>query len=140
MGDVATGQRPVPIIQPETDAYWDGARQGRLVIQRCAACATWVHPPRFTCPACLAADLVPTDTSGTGTVFSWSVMHQRGVPGFDDDIPYAVALIELAEQPGLLSVGHVLDCAPEELAVGLPVEVTFEDRGDVALPQWRRRS
>lgn len=80
-----------------------------------------------------------TPATGYGTVFAWSVMHQPGVPGFDEQIPYAVVLIELAEQPGLLAVGQVVDCAPDELRPGLAVEVCFEERGDVVLPQWRQR-
>jgi uncharacterized protein len=71
-------------------------------------------------------------------VFTWSVMHQHGVPGFDQQIPYAVALIELAEQSGLLAVGHVIDCSPDELRVGLEVEVCFEECDRIVLPQWRR--
>jgi uncharacterized OB-fold protein len=130
--------RPVPIVQPESQAYWDGARQGRLVLQRCRACAAWVHPPRFSCPSCLSGQLAAAEATGHGTVFAWSVMHQRGVPGFDEQIPYAVVLIELAEQPGLLAVGQVVDCAPEELRVGMPVNVCFEERGDIVVPQWRR--
>jgi uncharacterized OB-fold protein len=66
-------------------------------------------------------------------------MHQHGVPGFDDVIPFAVVLIELEEQPGLLAVGQVIDCPPADLVVGLEVEVCFEERDRVVLPQWRRR-
>jgi uncharacterized protein len=131
--------RPVPIVQPDTIAYWEGARQRRLVLQRCSVCSTWIHPPRFACPACQSAQIAPAQASGFGSVFSWSVMHQRGVPGFDELIPYAVVLIELDEQPGLLAVGHVIDCPPADLFVGLAVEVCFEERDHVVLPQWRRR-
>lgn len=129
---------PVPIVQPETQAYWEGARHHQLVLQRCSDCSTWIHPPRFSCPVCFGSEIAPTRATGVGSVFSWSVMHQRGVPGFDQQIPYAVALIELADQSGLLAVGQVIDCSPEELRVGLEVEVCFEERDRVVLPQWRR--
>jgi len=137
--DTGTGaDRPRPIVQTESAAYWDGARRRRLVLQRCRDCAIWIHPPRAICGVCQCAELVPTEASGSGSIFSYSVMHLRGVPGFDDQVPYAVVLVELAEQSGLLAVGHVVDCSPSELAVGMPVHVTFEDLGDVVLPQWKR--
>jgi hypothetical protein len=69
-------------------------------------------------------------------VHSFSIMHLPGVPGFEP--PFAVAVVELEEQAGLITVGNVLDCALEDLRVGMPVVVTFEDLNDaVTLPQWR---
>jgi uncharacterized OB-fold protein len=81
--------------------------------------------------------VVAEEVSGNGRIYSYSVMHLPGVPGFTP--PFAVAVVELAEQPGLLTVGNVLGCPPEELAIGMPVRVTFEDLSDsVTLPQWTR--
>jgi len=130
--------RPVPVADDASAAYWAGAREHRLVVMRCRDCAFYVHPPRAVCPRCQRETLVGEEGSGRGTVYSYHVMHLPGVPGFTP--PYAVAVLELAEQPGLFAVGNVLDCPPEELATGMAVRVTFEELAgsDMTLPQWSR--
>jgi len=129
--------RPVPVPDEVSEAYWAGAREGRLMITRCPACGHYVHPPQSLCPRCHDQELVPEQMSGAGTVYSYSVNHLPGVPGFTP--PYAVAIIELAEQQELLTVGNVLDCPVDELEVGMPVRVTFEKLNDeITLPQWKR--
>ena len=80
----------------------------------------------------------PAQVSGRGTVYSYSVMHNPGNPGFDDDLPYAVVVVELAEQAGLITVGNLRECAPDQIRIGMPIEVVFEAVTDeVTLPQWR---
>jgi uncharacterized OB-fold protein len=132
-------ERPLPVLDERSRHYWEGAREGKLVLLRCAACATYVHPPtRSACPACRSEELQPTEASGRGTVYSWSVMHSGGNPGFEDRLPYAVLVVELAEQPGLLTIGNLVDGSPAVLSIGAPVEVCFEEIDDeVTLPQWR---
>jgi hypothetical protein len=132
------GQRPLPVPNELTAAYWDGARNGRLVLQRCSSCGYYVHPPRPSCPSCRGEALQPTEVSGKGEVYSWSVMHSEGNPGFEDKLPYAVLVVELEEQPGLRTIGNLHGAAPSDLQVGLAVEVCFEEVDDrVTLPQWR---
>jgi uncharacterized OB-fold protein len=129
--------RPLPVIEAPAVEYWEGARRGELMIQRCDACALWVHPPLFSCPRCGEEPIATQPASGLGTVYSFSIMRMPGIPGFDS--PYAVAVVELDEQPGLITIGNVLDCPVEDLEIGMRVEVTFEDVGeDIVLPQWRR--
>lgn len=128
--------RPVPVAEEWSRAYWDGARDGRLVITRCDACRRFVHPPQPLCPSCHHEQLTAEAVSGRGHVYGFSIMHLPGVPGFEP--PYAVAVVELEEQVGLLTVGNVLDCAHDDVRVGMPVEVAFETVGDdIVLPQWR---
>jgi uncharacterized OB-fold protein len=130
--------RPRPVIDDVNRHYWAGAREHRLVGQRCAECRTWVHPPRAMCPGCRSAQLRPEELSGRGRVYSWSVMHSGGNPGFEDKRPYAVLVVELEEQPGLFTIGNLFDAEPDELEIGLPLEVTWEDIDDeITLPQWR---
>lgn len=137
MTESAPLARPVPVPDEITAAYWAGAREGRLMITRCSQCRKYVHPPQATCPHCQGESLVPDEVSGMGQVYSFSVMHLPGVPGFEP--PFAVAVVELVEQEGLLTVGNVLDCDPAELAIGLPVKVTYEAVSEsISLPQWRR--
>jgi uncharacterized OB-fold protein len=106
--DAAPLGRPVPVPEEWSEAYWAGARAGQLLITLC----------------------------GRGRVYGFSIMRLPGVPGFQP--PYAVAVVELDEQAGLLTVGNVLHCALEDIAVGMPVEVTFRAVTDtVTLPQWQ---
>jgi uncharacterized OB-fold protein len=132
-------QRPLPVRDEVNRHYWDGARDGRLVLLRCAGCGTFVHPPtRTTCTACGGEELRPTEVSGKGAVYSWSVMHSGGNPGFEDKVPYVVLVVELDEQRGLLTIGNLLDATADDLTIGRPVEVTFERvTDDVTLPQWK---
>ncbi len=133
------GERPLPVRDEANQAYWDGAQDEQLVLLRCAACATYVHPPTQTmCPNCRSEELRPTAVSGKGTIYSWSVMHSGGNPGFEDKLPYAVLVVELVEQRGLITIGNLVDGDPADLAIGRPVEVCFEKvNEEVTLPQWR---
>src|SRR5947209_10719113 len=113
--------RPLPAVDQFTQAYWEGAKSRRLLITRCAACGFYAHPPRPGCPRCQGEEMIATPVSGRGTVYSYSIMHNRGNPGFDD-LPYAVVVVELAEQPGLITVGNLRGCEPHAIAIGMPVE------------------
>jgi uncharacterized protein len=128
---------PLPIIDDLNRDYWDGARRHQLVLLQCAECSTWIHPPRPTCSKCRSERLGPRQASGRGRVYTWSVMHSKGNPGFDERLPYAVVVVELEEQPGLFTVGNI-DCPREAIKIGMPVEVTYEEvTAEVILPQWR---
>ena len=92
--------------------------------------------PRESCAACAACHWSWERSSGRGQVFSWTVMHGALHPGFAPDVLYAAVVIELAE--GVRLVSHVLDLDPEQLRVGLPVAVVFDDvTPDVTLPKFR---
>ena len=128
--------RPLPDPNPETAFFWDAAQRGELHILRCNACGMYVHLPRPACRSCQSTDLSPARVSGRGVVHSFTVTHFP-LPGFQP--PFAVALIELDEQPGLRLASNVVDVAPEDLEIGLPVEVTFEKvADDVTLPLFKR--
>ena len=128
--------RPLPEPNPETAFFWEAAQKGELHILRCNACGTYVHLPRPACRNCQSTDLAPARVSGRGVVHSFTVTHFP-LPGFDP--PFAVALIELEE--GVRLASNVVDVPPEEMAVGIPVEVTFEKvADDVTLPLFRKRT
>jgi uncharacterized OB-fold protein len=130
-------RRPRPAPDETSAPFWDGARDGRLVVQRCAACERYQYPPDVACVHCQATELVPTEVSGRGVLWSFAVVDRAFHAGFVEAVPYVVALVELDEQPGLRLVTNVVDASPDELEVGMAVRVTFEARGDVALPQFR---
>ncbi len=122
-----------------TQPYWDGARVGRLVLQRCARCRSWIHFPEPCCPSCAGVGFTYEPVSGRGTVETFSVIHRSFVPEFANRTPYVIAWIALPEQPGLRAFGNVTGCAPEEVTIGMPVEVCFEARDGRMLPNFRKR-
>lgn len=124
----------LPPITHINRAFWTGGRDGRLLIQRCASCERWVHPPRDACSACGGA-LVPQPVSGAGTVYSFTVNHHRFNPAVP--VPYVIALVELAEQDGLRLPTNIVECDPVAVRIGMPVHVTFEDHGEVWVPVFR---
>jgi len=129
--------RPLPAIDDINRDYWEGARNHRLVVYRCGDCRYWIHPPLEACPKCQSERVAGEEVSGKGAVYSWSVMHTKGNPGFDHKLPYATVIVELAEQEHLFTIGNI-DCDPKDIEIGMPLEVTFEKLTDeVTLPQWR---
>jgi uncharacterized OB-fold protein len=130
--------KPVPVPNMWTKAYWDGAREHKLLITRCAKCGRYTHPPLQACPQCGSEEMRPAPVSGKGTIYSYSIMHQVGNPGFEKELPYAVVIVELAEQKGLYTVSNLRDCPIGQIRIGMPVEVLFEDvTPEVTLPQFR---
>lgn len=132
--------KPLPYPDAETRPYWDWAKRHELRMQRCADCGEVRFPPRPMCPACNSMRDEWTAMSGTGTIYSWVIVHPPVLPSFAADTPYAVVLVQLDDDPSLRLVGTVSDIAHDELAAGLPVEVWFDDVTDeITLPRWKRR-
>ena len=131
--------KPVPAITAEMRPFFEAAARNELRIQRCTACGTHRFPARAICSECLSLESEWVPVSGRGEIFSFNVMHQVYHPGFAVAVPYAVALVELDDGGRMLT--NVVACPIESLRVGLPVEVTFEQRSaDVSLPQFRPRA
>lgn len=126
------GRRTLPVTTPRSEAFWHGGAEGRLLITRCQACGLFLHPPRPLCPRCHSADVVPEPVSGHGTVYSYTVNRYTWLPDFP--APYVVAEVEIDEQPGLLILTNLVGCAPEQVTIGMAVEVSFEHQGEVWLP------
>jgi uncharacterized OB-fold protein len=130
-------ERALPQLSELTSPFWDAANQGRVAIQRCVACGYYNHPPRPLCDRCLASDLHFEDVAGTGTVWSYTVMHQKSVAGFEESVPYVTALVELDEQPLLLLVTNLPGVDAAEVRIGARVQVSFQRLSDeIALPQF----
>jgi uncharacterized protein len=134
----AARAKPIPIPDETTLSFWQAVKERRLVVQRCAACGHYNHPPRNVCDACLSQELRFEPVSGHGRIFTFTVMHQRDVPGFESLAPFINIVVELEEQPMLLMVSNLPVSERERVRIGAPVMVEFEDRGDnVVVPQFR---
>jgi uncharacterized protein len=128
--------KPRPVADRESAPYWEAARRGKLASQHCASCAAYVFPPRPYCPQCHDNTLRWATLSGNGRIWSYAVMRTAFVTGFTP--PYVIARIELDEQAGLFLDTNVVQCPIESVRIGMPVTVTFEDRGDgFTIPQFR---
>ncbi len=120
-------KRPKPIPDVRTKPFWDAAQRRKLVIQRCSGCGKYYLPPVGMCPICLRYDLVYEQVSGKGTIYSFTLIHDTRIQGFEGIVPYPVVHVELAEQSGLILLGNMLKTDPDKLQIGAPVHVIFEE-------------
>ncbi|MDX6284870.1 MAG: 3-oxo-4,17-pregnadiene-20-carboxyl-CoA hydratase alpha subunit [Frankiales bacterium] len=124
---------PLPAANAETLAWWEAAREHRLVAQRCTACGALRHPPGPVCPSCSSVDADWQELSGRGVVYTYTVVHQQFVPA---DLPYVVVAVELDE--GVRMVSNLVDVRPGEVRIGQRVHVEWEDMGPtLAVPRFR---
>lgn len=125
----------LPYIHTETSDYWEGARRHELLVRKCRSCGRHHFYPRDFCPSCFSFDVEWAKASGRGTVYSFTVCH-RPAPGFENDVPYNLALIELDE--GVRMMSSVVDCPLDEIRIGMEVEVMFDEvTPQVTLPRFR---
>lgn len=130
--------RPLPVADDLSQPFWEAAKQQRLVVQRCRECGYFNHPPRPACDACQSQQLQFEPVSGRGTIYSFTVMHQPNIAGFEDQIPYINILVELEEQPLLFMVSNLPASDLDKIKIGGQVEVYFEEVDpDTTLPQFR---
>ena len=129
-------RKPLPRVDEESRGWWEALARHELFLQRCRGCGTLRFYPRALCPACLADTTEWLRASGRGTVYSFTVTYQNQAPGFRDELPYVLAIVELAE--GVRLMTNVTGCPPEGVRVGMPVEVVFEDvTPEITLPKFR---
>jgi uncharacterized OB-fold protein len=119
---------PAPIPDLDTKPFWDGCLERRFLVPTCADCKAPRWPPGPLCPVCRCERTVWVDASGRGTVYSWVVVTHPVHPVIADQVPYVVAVIELAE--GVRVVGNVAGCSPDDVTPDMPVELYFEDVAD----------
>lgn len=123
----------IPVMRPYIDldnqGYWDAVNNHRLVLQHCTKCDRFLHPPRPMCPGCRSQDTLEwKESSGKGIIYSFVMFTSPKMAYPAYELPYAVALVELEEGVRLVSNTHEIE--PDDLQIGLPVEVMFEDIWD----------
>ncbi|MGF2943923.1 Zn-ribbon domain-containing OB-fold protein [Mycobacterium sp. Lab-001] len=125
--------RPVPTLSPDTEFFWNGLREHKLLIQRCTGCGALRHPPRPMCPKCRSLEWDTVQASGRGTVYSHVMPREPRFPFLE--YPYIVVLVELAE--GIRLVSNLCDIDPADVTVGMEVEVFYQTFDDLVLHQFR---
>jgi hypothetical protein len=128
-------ERPLPdVSEPDTGPFWAATKRHRLTYQVCGSCGEIVFHPRRHCTSCLSTDLRWHDSAGGGTVYTYTVIRQHGLPYFRARLPYVLGFIDLDEGFRLLAE---IDAGPEAVLVGQRVTVTWEDHADLAVPVFR---
>lgn len=129
-------KKPLPTITGETSPFWEGCRRGELLIQLCSDCDQYQWYPRGICSSCFAGKVNWVEASGKGTVWTFTVTRQNRSPGFAEDCPYILALVELEE--GVKMFSNLINCDPSQVEIGMPVQVTFvEATNQITVPFFR---
>lgn len=135
-GEINEYQKPLPVPDEASQPFFTGAREQRLLIQRCSTCGTVMWPVKARCINCLGREVNWVQASGKGELYSFVLMHQVYHPGFASEVPYNLAEVDLAE--GLRIITNIVGCSHEELRIGMPLEVTFEVITDeITLPRFK---
>jgi uncharacterized protein len=128
--------KPIPGPDEESQPFFDGANAHRLMLMRCDGCGRYRYPSRDRCDACWSTASSWVRASGRGTVYTFGLMHQLYHPGFKAEIPYNVAVVELEEGPRMTT--NIVGVPNDQIRVGMPVEVVFEDISpEISLPKFR---
>ena len=133
---MTTYTKPIPTVTADLQPFFEAAKRRELVVQRCRGCGALRFPAREICSQCLSRQVEWVRVSGRGEVFSYNVMHQVYHPGFATEVPYAVVVVKLDE--GAKMISSLVGVAPQDIRIGMRVEVVFEDVSDeVTLPKFR---
>ena len=129
-------QIPLPIPTPLSAPHWDGTRIQKLRVQRCRSCGEHVFIPQPACTQCLSSDMEWIESTGLGTLYSYTVVHRPQQPAFET--PYTVAIVEVEE--GFFMLTNLVDCDEADIHIGMPLEVTFRKMSEeITLPYFRPR-
>jgi len=125
----------------QTREYWEGCKRRELRIQRCADCGHFRFPPLSGCRDCASTRAEWVPVSGRGRVFSFTIVVHPAIPQVSEDVPYNVVVVELDDAPGARLISNVLDVAPEDIHVGMELELVWDEpEPDVVLPRFRPAS
>jgi uncharacterized OB-fold protein len=127
--------KPEPLPTPETKPFWEAALIDRLSIQKCLACGRFYFYPRDFCPFCRSSRVMWATVSGRATLYSYVIVYQP-IPGYEDDVPYVLAIVTLEEGPRMMSNIVGVEPRPEALDLDMPLQVCFEPQGKWKVPRF----
>ena len=130
--------KPIPVPQGESDEYWNKAKEGELWLRNCNSCGNAYFYPRDISPCCFSKDTSWIKASGKASLHTYAIVHRAPHPGFAQDAPFVVAIVDLEEGPRMPTNIVIDDPTPENLQIGMALEVIFEDISDkIALPKFK---
>lgn len=127
--------KPVPVTQPWSEKFWEGTKEGKLLIQVCNDCKSKIFYPRKFCPECWSGNLGWMEGSGKAKIHTFTTAYANVEPKFMDGLPYTIAYVDLDE--GIRMMTRIVDCKPEEIRFDMEVEVVFHERDGYFLPYFR---
>lgn len=135
---MAEYNKPIPQPDPHSQPFWDGAKQGKLMLPRCTTCNRVHWYPRLLCPYCHSSELEWIEGSGEGRIHTFAVQH-RAFGGWAEETPFVTAYIDLNEGDRMMTVLRGVDPnSPETIKCGQKVRVEFENATDeVSIAFWR---
>jgi uncharacterized OB-fold protein len=142
-GQLTKGVFPTILMETHADEasqpFWDAAREDRLSVPRCTSCGTFRLPPSPFCFACQSRGVEYVDLPGTGTIYSFTVVRHPLHPDLADACPYVSGVVELdgTQGAGARMLVNIIDCDPDAVRIGDPVEVVFEHLHEVQTPRFR---
>ena len=129
-------RKPIPVPSSESQPYWSGLHERKLLMPHCNDCGKYWFPPSLLCPRCNSGNWSWTETSGHGRIYSFVIYHRVYDPSFAQDVPYAVAIIELDEGPRMY--GNVVGVPPDQLVCDMRVEIVYEKiTEEITLPKFK---
>lgn len=127
---------PPPLADATTLPFWQAAAEHRLVVQRCTRCGRTRLPPAPICPGCRSAEADWKTVSGRGAVYTYTVVHRPIAAG--QALPFVIAVVALEDAGGVRLISNLVRAKPEEVRIGLPVELVWEDMSpELAIPRFR---
>ncbi len=133
---MADYKKPLPHPTEVTRPFWEAAKRHELQIQQCGSCRAYVFYPREVCSECLLPEMRWVKVSGKGTLYSYTIAQAPTHASFTEDVPYVIAIVELAEGPHITT--NIVGCKIEDLKVNMPVVASFADVTlDITLVKFR---
>lgn len=121
-----TVDKPLPVLSDINRPFYEASLRGELRLQRCQSCGRWIYFPRVACPHCLSERLEWEVASGKGVVYSFGIVYRPHHPSFDREVPIILAAVQVEEGPIVIS--EIVNCDPFVIAIGMPVQVVWEQR------------
>ena len=120
--------RMLPELNGMSHFFWTAGERGELMFLHCQDCGCWIHPPQPICPSDHSKNIKPEAVSGRGKVHTFTINHQPWMPG--PELPYVVAIVEIEEDPTVRLMTNLVNIAPDEVRIGMPVRAIFEHHAD----------
>ena len=135
---MADYKKPLPVPDPLTKTYWESVKAHAMQMQQCDACNKFVFYPRNVCPHCGSRTLSWKPVSGKGKVYGFTISHQKGMPAFGEEVPYTIAVVELAEGVRMMTNLVGIEPDPNKIKVGMEVVVQYDDVTEaITLPKFK---
>ena len=131
---------PPPQPGPEDRPFWDACARRELRIQRCGACGRFRHPPMPRCPRCRSDAIAWAQVPGTGVVYTYTIVRHPVHPALVDAVPYTVVVVLLDGVDDVRLVSNLVDVAPDDVVIGMPVALVWDETPHGPLPRFRRAS